>query len=51
MYVTAAAALLGFCLYVFSKHDKLQEAGRLLYFAGILVTLFRVAGKTLTLPW
>jgi hypothetical protein len=43
--VPLLAAVLGLLLYVLASNPKLQEIGRLTYFAGILVTLFEVAPR------
>jgi len=40
-----AATIIGLLIYMLSNHPKVMEAGRLLYFAGLLWTLYSVLGK------
>ena len=40
-------AIIGVLAYGLSTNGKIQELGRLAYFAGLLVTLFEVASHTI----
>ncbi len=42
-----AIAVLGAGLWAFGKRPKLEEAGRLLFFSGVLVVTMQLAGHTL----
>ncbi len=46
-YVPLFVALLGLLLYALASNAKVQECGRLMFFAGMLVFLFTVSGKTI----
>ena len=47
--IPALAALIGLLIYVLSSNGKAQEIGRILFFAGALVTLLGLAGQTVKL--
>ena len=47
-YISLAAALIGLVLYAMAANPKVQECGRLLYFAGILAFLIAVATNSIT---
>jgi len=44
IYLSLLVALIGILMYAFSANPKLQEIGRLSFFAGILAFLIVVAG-------
>lgn len=44
------AAIIGLLMYVLESNPKVSEIGRLLFFAGILVSLFIAGEKTVKLP-
>lgn len=47
--VPVLAAILGALVYAFASNVKLAEMGKLLFFAGVLVTLFVLAQHTVRL--
>jgi len=46
IYLSLLVALLGLLAYVLSANPKLQEIGRISYFAGLLAFLFHFVGPT-----
>ena len=48
IYTAGVVALVGLLVYVLAE-GKASEAGRIAYFAGLLVTLLQVAPRVLTL--
>lgn len=44
--VPVVAAILGLLIYALAANPKVSETGRLLMFAGMLVTLFVMAGQS-----
>jgi hypothetical protein len=49
IYLDLLVALVGVLAYALSANPKVQEIGRLAYFAGLLVFLFAVGNATFTL--
>lgn len=47
--IPALVALIGLLVYLLSGNAKAQEAGRILFFAGVFVTLFGLSGQTVKL--
>jgi hypothetical protein len=45
-YFPALVAIIGVLMHVLSANGKVSEIGRLMFFAGQLVTLMSVADKT-----
>ena len=45
-YIPLICAIVGVLLYVLASNPKVQEIGRLAYFAGFLVLMFTLASKT-----
>lgn len=43
-------AVVGLVVFSLSSNPRVAEAGKLLYFAGILVTLFALQGHAVRLP-
>ncbi len=48
-YIPVIVAIIGLLLYVLSNHGKAAEAGRLAYFAGLLVFVLSLAERTVSL--
>lgn len=48
-YVPLLVAVIGLLLYILASNAKVQELGRLMFFAGILVLALSLAGKTVHL--
>lgn len=48
-FVPAIFAVVGLLLYILATNPKLQEIGKLTFFAGFLVTMFTLASKTVHL--
>jgi Na+/phosphate symporter len=44
IYVSLLVALVGVLMYALSANPKLQEIGRISYFAGLLAFLLEIAG-------
>ena len=49
-YIPVIIALIGLLLWVFAGNATLKEAGKILFFCGVLVTTFGLAGKAIKLP-
>ena len=49
IYLSLLVALAGVLMYALSANPKLQEIGRISYFAGLLAFLLGFAGHALTL--
>jgi Na+/phosphate symporter len=45
-WLAVVVAIAGALLYALSSNAKVAEMGRILFFAGVLVTLFAAGGKT-----
>lgn len=49
VWIPLLVAIIGLLVYALSSNGKVAEAGRLLFFAGSLVTLFALTGHSLRL--
>jgi Na+/phosphate symporter len=48
-YLPLLIALIGVLMYALSANPKVVEIGRIMFWTGLLVTLFSVASKTVRL--
>lgn len=49
-WVVVLVALVGLVMYVLPGNGERKEIGRLMFFAGLLVALFMMGGRTVRLP-
>lgn len=50
IYIPLAVCVLGVVMFFNCKQEPWREAGKVAFFAGLLVVLFRCAGGTALLP-
>lgn len=48
-WVVVLVALVGLLVYMLSANPKAQEVGRIMFFAGLLVACFMLAGRSVRL--
>lgn len=46
IYIPFLVALIGVLMYALATNPKLNEIGRIMFWTGMLVTLFEVAGRS-----
>ena len=48
IFIPLLVALIGVLMYALATNPKVQEIGRIMFFCGLLVTLFEVAGHVIS---